>query len=131
MSVDDLERLERRLGWAAAGLGALVVAATIGFLGWSAATDAGAPPAIALEAGAPVSRGASWLTPFVAVNAGDRTAAAVKVVGELRLDGKVVESSEAELDYVPARSRREGGLFFGRDPAGYELALRATGYAAP
>jgi uncharacterized protein (TIGR02588 family) len=129
--VNDAERLERRLGWAGGALGALVVGATLGFLGWSALTDAGRPPDLALELGSPVANGAAWHAPFVAVNRGDRTAAAVKVLGELKLDGRVVETSEADLDYVPARSRREGGLFFSRDPADFELTLRATGYAAP
>jgi len=127
----EVGRLEQRLGWVAAGLGALVVAGALGILGWSALTDAGAPPDIAFEAGAPVARGAVWLAPFVAVNRGDRTAAAVKVVGELKREGRVVETSEADLDYVPARSRREGGLWFGRDPAAFEFTLRATGYATP
>lgn len=131
MSEEEVERLEERLGWIAAGLGALVVAGTIGYLGWSALSNAGDPPEIAFETGAPVARGATWLAPFVAVNRGDRTAAAVTVVGELRRGGQVVETSEADLDYVPARSRREGGLWFGRDPAGFEFTLRATGYAAP
>jgi len=131
MSGKDVERLEERLGWIAAGLGALVVAGTLGLLGWSALTDAGEPPEIAFEVGAPIARGEAWLAPFVAVNRGDRTAAAVKVVGELTQGGEVVETSEADLDYVAARSRREGGLWFSRDPARFEFKLRATGYAAP
>ena len=39
--------------------------------------------------------------------------------------------SEAVLDYVPAGSDREGGLWFSRDPRAGQLTLRAKGYADP
>jgi uncharacterized protein (TIGR02588 family) len=125
------ERLAERLGWAVAALGALLVAATVGFLAWTAATAGDAPPDIVVETQAAASQGAAWRVAFTAFNRGDRAAAKVRIVGELRAAGRIVESRTAELDYLPARSHREGGLFFARDPAGFELAVRADGYAAP
>ena len=41
------------------------------------------------------------------------------------------ETAEATFDFLPARSRREGGLYFTNDPRIGALTLRAKGYADP
>ena len=51
--------------------------------------------------------------------------------GELRKGEQVVEESIAMLSSGPDGGEQEGGLFFERDPEGYQLRLRATGYEKP
>lgn len=59
------------------------------------------------------------------------TAAQVRIQGELQVGGQVVEKRSARLDYLPGFSRRDGGLFFGRDPRQGKLILRAESYQEP
>ena len=49
----------------------------------------------------------------------------------LGTDGGTIETSDTTLDYLPGRSEREGGLFFSRDPRGFDLRLRPKGYMKP
>ena len=71
-----------------------------------------------------------FLVPFEAVNDGDATAAAVEIVGRLRL-GELTEESRVTIDYLPAASYGRGGLWFRQDPRQGELVLRAEGYLEP
>ncbi len=112
-------------------LGALLVAAALGYLGWQTWTEEESPPVLRLEAGTPERRGAGYLVGFVVFNDGRSTAAALEVVGRLERGGEVVEESRATVEYLPPRSSRTGGLFFARDPAGHALVLQPGGYADP
>lgn len=117
--------------WVAAAVGLVLVLGTAGYLVWDAAGSERAGPEVALEAVAVAPAGDSYRVEFRARNRGGRTAAQVLLEGSLRQDGVTVETSRAVLDYLPARSEQTGGLFFSRDPAGYELVLRALGYQDP
>ncbi|NNU43775.1 hypothetical protein [Ramlibacter montanisoli] len=64
-------------------------------------------------------------------NQGRATAAALRVQGELRRGGEVVETSELEFQHVPGKSTREGGLFFVQDPRQLQLQLSARSYQKP
>jgi uncharacterized protein (TIGR02588 family) len=68
---------------------------------------------------------------FKVLNQGNTTVAALLVEGSLLQGGKAIESSEANFDYVPARSEREGGLFFANDPRAFQLTLQPKGYSLP
>ena len=61
----------------------------------------------------------------------DRPAAALRVEGELRAGGTVVERSETEFQYVPGRSSREAGLLFQADPRRHTLQLHARSFQHP
>jgi uncharacterized protein (TIGR02588 family) len=117
---------------AVALLGALLVAAVLGYLGWRLATEVDGPPVLRLQAGASRPNGSGHLVGFEAFNEGATTATALEVVGRLeRDDGAVVEESRATVDYLPPESSRQGGLFFARDPTAFNLVLRPGGYADP
>ena len=117
--------------WVVAALGLLLVLATVGFVVLDAIrTDAG-PPRLTVRADSVVSLGdAGWLVPFTARNDAHVTAAGVTIVGELH-DAAGVETSRTELDYVPGRSERQGGLLFRRDPRQGVVRVRAEGYQDP
>ena len=120
------------LEWISAGVGLLLAAAMVGFIGWEAATgDGREPPALVVEPQRAVRTAGGYVVEFVARNSSEATAAAVRIEGQLKQGGESVETSEASLGYVPGRSRREGGLVFTRDPRRYRLEMRATGYELP
>ena len=117
--------------WAVAGIGAAVVAATIGAMLYYGFSESGQHPVITFTTAGIEKVGDQYLVNFIARNDGDATAAALNVVGTL-MDGEaVLEESEATFDYLPGNSQRSGGLFFLRDPAGHELRISSIGYARP
>jgi uncharacterized protein (TIGR02588 family) len=117
--------------WVVAALGAVLVAATIGYLVWLALGRDEGPPDVRVAAEDVVALQDGWLVKFRAVNAGAQAAAQLLVEGALMGPEGVVETAEATIDYLPPRSEREGGLIFGEDPRRHELRLRAKGYVQP
>lgn len=118
--------------WFIAVVGAAVTLATIGFLVYEGITDPpGGAPDLTVEADSLTAQGSKWVVRIQARNAGSETAASVRIVGELRSDSGVVETSEMTLDYVPEESSRTGALVFTHDPSGLDLEVRPTGYERP
>jgi uncharacterized protein (TIGR02588 family) len=128
------ERAQRHiplLEWVVAGLGALLVAGTIGYLVLQALGRDQSPPDIEVTTLREVALEHGHLVEFRAVNRGGETAAQLMVQGELAGAHGPVETAEATLDYLPPGSQREGGLLFSRDPREFKLRLRATSYVRP
>jgi uncharacterized protein (TIGR02588 family) len=119
------------LEWAVAIIGLLLVVGAVGFLIYEGVWGDHSPPDIVLETATVEQRETGYLVIFKAANDGGSTAADLQIEGEL-LDGEtVLETSSATLDYLPANSEREGGLFFTNDPNRYTLRLRPLGYQTP
>jgi len=119
------------LEWVVAGIGALLVAGTIGYLAAQALWRDTTPPDVRLVAEPAREQQGGWLVRFHAFNRGGEPAAELLIEGELRGPDGTVETSEATLDYLPPGSQRDGGLFFTGDPRRFELTLRAKGYTRP
>lgn len=117
--------------WVVAGVGALLVTATIGYLIVQALWRDEVPPDVQVIALRVLALEHNHLVEFRAVNQGGEPAAELLIEGELIGPDGPVETAEATLDYLPPASHRDGGLFFSRDPGAFELRLRAKGYARP
>jgi uncharacterized protein (TIGR02588 family) len=117
--------------WIAALLGGTIALGFIGFIAYHGLTDAGTPPQIEVEARDTLDVAGGFLVRFRALNRGGETGAQVIIDGRLSRGGEEVETAETVLDYVPAHSAREGGLFFRNDPRRHALDLGAGGYAVP
>jgi uncharacterized protein (TIGR02588 family) len=120
-----------RIEWMLAGLGALIICGSVGFLGYKAWTDGDGPPAIQCETLEIRRVPTGYVVEIKLRNEGAATAAQLKIVGELIKDNSVIESGEAVFDYVPAGSTRSGGLFFLNDPRAYQLRIHPEGYQRP
>jgi uncharacterized protein (TIGR02588 family) len=115
-----------------AALGALFVLGSIGFLIYHAVGRDESPPDVRIVAAEIREQRNGYLVRFRALNEGGSAAAGLTVAGELsETDGAVVERSETRIDYLPARSEHEGGLFFTSDPRDFTLRLRPEGYSKP
>ena len=110
---------------------ALVVLAAVGYLFFEALTRPSLPPMVAVQVERVVPMRSGFLVEFRAINEGSSTAANLMVEGTLLQDTTTVEKSTATIDFVPAETEREGGLFFSRDPGAYRLEVRPTGYDRP
>lgn len=120
-----------RLEWAVAALGALITLAVFAVLGYEAVTFEEGPPILVVRI-IDVSRTAGGhVVRLEAQNLGSTTAAEVVVRARLTEGGRTVEESEATLDYVARRSRREAGVIFQRDPANVQIDVAAVSYRKP
>jgi uncharacterized protein (TIGR02588 family) len=117
--------------WGIAVLGLLLVAASIGFMLYEAVAGDSSHPDVTIQVDATVPTSNGYLVKFRAVNAGGSTVEGLTIEGVLRNGSDVLETSHTVLEWVPAHSEREGGLFFGSDPRQYQLQLRAKGYENP
>jgi uncharacterized protein (TIGR02588 family) len=117
--------------WLVAGLGLLLVAATIGYVALHAVFRDTSPPDLQITAAPPVAQDGVWLVRFRARNRGDEPASEILVEGTLAGGNGPPETAEATLDYLAPQSERQGGLIFTQDPTGRDLRLRAKGYVAP
>jgi uncharacterized protein (TIGR02588 family) len=117
--------------WLVAAIGLVLVTGSIAFLLYEAVRGSEAPPdvIVRVESVSPVEAG--YLVRFRAVNRGGQTAAGLLVRGDLKGEAEVVETSEARLDYLPAGSERQGGLYFRENPDRFRLEIRARGYERP
>ena len=129
----DEHRETQASEWVVAGASTLLVLTAIGFLVYDAVTAPPTPADIRVAVDSVIAGQASYIAHFTAHNVGGRTGAGVQVSGELRSasEAAAVERSEARLDFVPAGSRRQGGLYFSHDPRRYRVVVHAEGYGTP
>lgn len=116
--------------WAIAAVGAFLVLGMIGFMTYRAMHEGSPVPDLHVQARQVHARGGNFVVELQVRNDGGG-ATNVAIEGELVAGGTLVESASVTLDYVPARSRRQAGLIFSRDPRQHALRLRATGYQTP
>jgi uncharacterized protein (TIGR02588 family) len=120
------------LEWVASGIGLLLTLSVLAVIGREALShEAEQLPAIEVGIRRIAPAGSGFVVEIEAANRSGGTAAAVEIEGALKSGGTPVETSSALLDYVPAHSRRTGGLFFTRDPRLHQIEVRALGYQTP
>lgn len=117
--------------WVAAALGLLIVLGMLGYVGYHGLTATASVPVVTIEHAGTEAIPGGYVVRFRALNSSSSTASALRVAGELRDGGEVVESGQAVIDYLPGYSERQGGLFFRQEPNRYELRLYPLGYVDP
>lgn len=117
--------------WIIAGFGLILVVAALSTILYRAITEETKPPIleISFEAPQPVANG--YLVKFRVKNTGNQTANDLTIEGLLKRGEESVETSTTRLNYAPANSEREGGLFFTKNPNDFEFRIRALGYEKP
>ncbi|MXO73940.1 hypothetical protein GRI40_01710 [Altererythrobacter aerius] len=116
----------------AGSIGLLLTVGLVGFIGWEATRQEGvAVPVVVVEAGDVTPTGGGYVVEFEARNLSGRTAANVEIEASLELAGEPPVVSTVALDYVPAHSKHNGGVFLPADPRTGTLEMRVLGYAEP
>lgn len=116
--------------WVVAAMGASLVAGLLAFMGYRAMHGDAQVPELHVDVQQIQSVNGGYVVVLDVRNTGGG-AANVAIEGTLGDGGNTIESSGVTLDYVPADSRRQAGLFFTKDPSRHYLRLRATGYESP
>lgn len=119
-----------KLEWACGILGLALILLAIGFMTWQVLRSDARYPDLRLVVTDIRPQGERYLVVVRVQNRGGASAQAVRVRGRLAGTGGD-EASEATVDYVPAGSARQVGLYFRHDPARYRLELRTEGYQEP
>jgi uncharacterized protein (TIGR02588 family) len=119
------------LEWMIAALGLILVVGTIGFLIYQAFKDKSAPPDLSVQIDSIIKMESGYLVNFSVYNKGDDNAADVVVEGKIKQNGEDLETSSVTIDYAPSDSKREGGLFFTKNPGEGNFEIRALGYTKP
>jgi uncharacterized protein (TIGR02588 family) len=117
--------------WVAAAVGLVLLVASVGYLLHDGLTAPEQAPSPVIQVLALEPDGDRFLVRLRVRNQSGSTAAGLRVEGELKQGGQVVERSETEFEHVPGHSEREGGMFFSRDPRRLELVLTARSYRKP
>ncbi len=117
------------LAWVAGVFGLTLAVALAAVIGVDALHE-DPVPALRAQTAAVIQAGDGWVAKVSVKNVSDQTAAEVRIEGTLN-DVSGEETAEAVIDYVPARSEREVGLLFTRDPRAGQLVVRPTGYTEP
>lgn len=117
--------------WVVAACGLVLVLSTLGFLGWQALTQPATPPEVQVQAARIQALRQGYLVEIRVRNRGNSTAAALTIEGRLSAGSEDVETSSTSIDYLPARSERQGGLYFAHDPRQFTLQLGPKGYQKP
>ena len=117
--------------WAIAVFGAVLTLGAIAYLTVTAFGGSNRPPDVAVEMIGVERVSAGWLVRIRATNRGDEPVADVTVEGVARGGAPGEERIGLTLDYLPARSSREGGMYFRVDPRREPVEVRATGYREP
>lgn len=121
-------RLERLLG----ALGIALVGSAVSFLGYQGLTQDDQPGAVVASVLDIREVGGMHLVRFAVHNTGRQTLSQVHLTARL-LDGDAqqIESAQILIDYLPGRSRQEGGVYLQHDPGRYMLQISPAGYVNP
>ena len=119
------------LEWSVFLASAIIVLATLGYLGVSAIRGDKSPPDLRVLVGTPVWHAGVHRVPIVVRNLGESTAGSVHIEVVLRRGEEEVERAELDLAFVPRKSEREGWVTFRNDPRCCAVVTRAVGYERP
>jgi uncharacterized protein (TIGR02588 family) len=117
--------------WVTGLLSAVLVIGMIAWVAWEALTEEDRPPEFAVTVTERKMVEGGYRVSFEVANTAPQTASAVVVRGEILRDGQAVEEEDVTFDYVPARSKTKGAVFFSRDPGTDDIRVRTIGYATP
>jgi uncharacterized protein (TIGR02588 family) len=118
--------------WITFSIASLIVASIVGLVLYSWVTLGDRPPVLAIEQSGKIRQAeGNFYVPFTLTNKGGETADAVRVTAELRIDGKVEQRGEQQIDFLAGGEAESGVFLFSRNPRNGELILRVSSYQKP
>lgn len=121
-----------RTEWITFAIALMIVSLLIGLIIHIWISEDNQPPLISVTATPEIFENhGQFYVPFTVTNIGGGTAESVQVIGELALDGEVVESGEQVITFLSKNEEEEGMFIFTRNPRQGDLTVRAASYALP
>jgi uncharacterized protein (TIGR02588 family) len=72
-----------------------------------------------------------YSVPFEVVNQGDETAESVQILAELKVNNKLEETGEQQIDFLSSGEKEEGAFIFSNNPQQGQLKIRVASYKLP
>ncbi len=109
-----------------------ILSAIIGLVLYQWLTQKNQPPVVSVTRKSEIREvPGQFYVPFSVTNTGGETAESVQVIAELRINGKVEEVGEQQIDFLSSGETEEGAFVFSRNPRSSELVLRVASYKLP
>jgi uncharacterized protein (TIGR02588 family) len=118
--------------WVTFAIASFILATIVGLVAYNWLTKKQEPPLISVSRNLPIREAkGQFYVPFTVANTGGETAESVQIIGELRVNGEVVESGDLQIDFLSSGETEEGAFIFSRDPRQGELIVRSSSYKLP
>ncbi|MEA5574240.1 TIGR02588 family protein [Calothrix sp. UHCC 0171] len=118
--------------WVSFSIASLILALIISLIIYIAINDKQEPPFISIIQ-KQINRKSNghYYVPFEIVNKGDITAESVQILAELKINDKVEETGEQQIDFLSSGEKEEGTFIFTNDPRQGQLKIRVASYKSP
>jgi uncharacterized protein (TIGR02588 family) len=114
------------------GLAGLIVGLIASLVVYAWATQRNEPPILEINRLEAIrATNGQFYVPFEVVNKGGKTAESIQAIAELRINGRLEESSDLQIDFLSSDETEEGAFIFTQDPGKGELTLRVGSYKIP
>jgi uncharacterized protein (TIGR02588 family) len=118
--------------WTTFSIAVLILSAIIGLVLFQWLTQKNQPPMLSVTRQSEIRQApGQFYVPFSVTNTGGETAESVQVIAELRINGKIEEVGEQQIDFLSSGETEEGAFVFSRDPRNVELVVRVASYKLP
>ena len=124
-------RATPRLEWLLGTFGALLLAGVVSFLVYEGVTHGDEPGAVVVRVTEIRNVGSAHLVRFSVRNFGNETLTHLHLTARLTDRAVEIESAQVVIDYLPAGSQQEGGVYLRNDPQRYALRIDPAGYMKP
>jgi uncharacterized protein (TIGR02588 family) len=115
--------------WTTFSIALVIVTVIVGLVIYKWLTQKNQPPVLSIRSSSEIREApGQFYVPFSVINTGGETAESVQVIAELRIDGKVEEDGEQQIDFLSSGEKEEGAFVFSRDPRKGELVVRVASY---
>lgn len=112
-------------------IGFILLCIAIAVLVRNAISGDNSPPVILFENIQVTAEATGFRVDLDVVNAGGTSVADLGIEGHVTRSDGSLEVADVTFDYLPAHSRRTGGLFFASDPQHGALEIRAKSFNKP
>lgn len=120
-----------RLEWLLGLLGLALLVAGVGYLAYQAIRNPARPGAVVVTVLDVHPAGDAYVAKFSVRNEGRENLSQLHLTARLSDGDKEIESAQAFIDYLPARSEQRGGVYLRHDPRRFTLRIDPEGYVEP
>lgn len=131
---EDKQQQKRTIAeWVTFSVASSILIAIVGLVSFTwIKQPAQKPPVLVINNNKPLRKlNGQYYVPFEVVNRGGQTAASVQVKAELRINGKVEETGEQQIEFLSRKEKETGAFIFSQNPEEGELILRVASYKLP
>lgn len=120
-----------RLEWLLGMLGLALIVAAVCYLTYQGLTHPSKPGAVVVTVLDIHPVGDAHVVKFSVRNEGSENLSQLHLTARLSDGDKEIESAQAFIDYLPARSEQRGGVYLRHDPRRFTLRIDPAGYMEP